>query len=357
MPNSICVFETTFLSLCNRLYNMATIYDIAKELSITPSTVSRALSGHPRISERTKEKVREAADKMGYRPNSIAAALRSGKTHIIGVIVPTADRSFFSSVVRGIERVANQAGYNVMITQSNDSAKLEASDIEALLKTQVDGIIASIAKGTTSFEHFEKIKSRKTPLVLFDRVTQNLSASTVVIDDYLGGYRATEHLIQQGYRRIAHFAGLQHLNIYKYRLRGYREALEAHGLVYDPSLVIQSDLQVEDGHAGLIQLLELAERPGAIFAASDFSAIGAMKEAKAKGLSIPEDLGLVGFANEPFTEFVEPGLTSVDQHSGEMGEFAAKILLEEIQTKGNGFVPRKTVLSPELIVRASSLKK
>lgn len=336
---------------------MATIYDIARELNITPSTVSRALNNNSRISEKTRRAVKETAERLGYQPNTIAAALRSGRTRILGIIVPTTNRSFFASVIRGVESVASTVGYNVMITQSNDSPTSEASNIDALLKTQVDGIIASIAKGTTSYEHYKKIKARNVPIVLFDRVTEDLGASTVVVDDYLGAYRATEHLIQQGCRRVAHFAGQQHLNIYSYRLRGYREALERHGLEFDEQLVIYSNLQVEDGRAGMERLLALSPPPDALFAASDYSAVGAMQVLKERGLRIPQDVALVGFANELFTSFVEPALTTVDQHSEEMGTMAAKLLLEEIQTTDQKFSPRKTVLLPELIVRASSLRK
>lgn len=336
---------------------MATIYDIAKKLNITPSTVSRALSDHPRISEKTKVRVREMANRMNYQPNKVAAALRSGRTYILGVIVPTADRSFFSSVIRGIEAIASQAGYNVMITQSNDSSELEVSNINALLKAQIDGIIASIAKKTVTFDHFKLIKEKNIPLVLFDRVIENLGASVVVIDDYQGAYQATEHLIEQGCQRIAHFGGQQHINIYKYRLRGYKEALEEHGIEFRPELIHLSDLKVEDGKESMRQLLQLPFPPDAVFAASDYAAVGAMQAIKEKGLKVPEDVALVGFANEPFTSFIEPNLSTVDQHSEEMGQFAAKIFLEEIRAGKENYIPRKTVLSPQLIIRKSSLKR
>ncbi|MEN0002992.1 MAG: LacI family DNA-binding transcriptional regulator [Bacteroidota bacterium] len=336
---------------------MTTIYDIAKALSITPSTVSRALSDHPHISARTKARVKAKAAQLGYRPNGIAAALRRGKTFIIGVMVPTTDRSFFSSVIRGIEGVASKAGFNVLITQSNDSTAVEAANIDTLLKTQVDGIIASIAKETTDFEHFRKINAQNRPLVLFDRVKENLGASTVVIDDYLGGYYATEHLIQQGYQRIAHLSGAQHINIYKYRHRGYQEALSTHGIPYDPSLVLESNhLEIQDGRAGMEQLLQLHPLPDAIFAASDFAAVGAMQLAKEKGLRIPQDLGIVGFANEPFTDLVEPRMSTVEQHSAQMGELAAETLLANIQKQEPDLVPKKLVLTPSLITRASSVR-
>ena len=296
----------------------ATIYDIAAELEITPSTVSRALSDHPRISVKTKEKVRRVATQLNYQHNGIAAALRSGNTFIIGVMIPTADRSFFASVLRGIEQVAQEAGYNVMITQSHDNEENECSNVKALLKAQVDGVIASIARETQSHGHFRELIKKGVPLVLFDRVTEISGASTVVVDDYLGAFRATEHLIEQGYRRIAHFGGKQHINIYKYRHRGYRDALEKHKLAYRDEWVDFSALQIEDGEAATERLLALAQRPDAIFAASDYAALGALKVFKQTELEIPRDVGLVGFANEPFCSFIEPALSSVNQLSPQM---------------------------------------
>src|SRR5690606_3608926 len=184
---------------------MATIHDIARELNITASTVSRALQDHPRISEATKRAVQKAAKKLNYQPNHIAAALRNGRSKIIGIIVPTADRNFFSSVIRGIEEVANKSNYNVMICQSHDDYEKEVTTVEALLNARVDGIIVSFAKGTENFGHFKKVKDKGIPLVLFDRSNHELETSHVVIDDYLGAYQAVEHLIQQGCKRIGHF--------------------------------------------------------------------------------------------------------------------------------------------------------
>jgi LacI family transcriptional regulator len=334
-----------------------TIHDIAKKLNITASTVSRALKDHPRISEETKKAVQKAAHKLNYQPNHIAAALRNGKSNIIGIIVPTADRTFFSSVVRGIEEIANQARYNVMICQTYDNYKKEVETVEALLNTRVDGIIVSHSKETINFDHFKKVKERGIPLILFDRSNDELEVSHVVIDDYLGGYKATEHLIQQGCRRIAHFTNLRKISIYKERLRGYKEALLNNGLKYDESLVIESNLQLEDGHNSMQQLLKLKQLPDAIFSASAYGAMGALQIMKEKDIKVPEQIALVAFSNEPFTSFTEPALTTVDQHSMRMGNAAAEIFLEEISATNEKFIPQKIVLKPELIVRASSLKK
>lgn len=334
-----------------------TIYDIAKELDITASTVSRALNDHPNVKDSTKQLVIEQAKKMNYQPNSIAAALRKGKSNIIGVIVPNADRNFFASVIRGIEEVANDAGYNILICQSNESVEKERSNISTLLEAQVDGILASYAKETTDFDHYQEIINRDVPLILFDRVNDNLDVGSVVVDDYLGAFKATEHLIEQGCRRIVHFSGPQNLNIYKERRRGYQEALEKHNIPVDEDLILQSNLLLEDGYELAKKLLEFDELPDAIFSASDFSAVGAMEVLKEQGIEIPDQVAIVGFSNEQFTSFVDPGLSTVDQQSKQMGMFTARLFLDYMDGKIATATAPKTVLNPELIIRGSSQKK
>jgi LacI family transcriptional regulator len=333
-----------------------TIHDIARKLNITASTVSRALNDHPRISDETKKAVLKIAQKLNYQPNNIAAALRNGKSNIIGIIVPTADRSFFSSVVRGIEEIANTARYNVMICQTYDNYEKEVATVEALLNARVDGIIASYGKETLDFDHYKKVKERGIPLILFDRSNDELEVSHVVIDDYLGAYKATEHLIQQGCKRIAHFTNTRKISIYKERLRGYREALLHHGLAYDESLIVASNLQLEEVRSSMLQLLKLKKLPDAVFSASAYGAMGAMQVLREKGIKIPEAVALVCFSNEPFTSFTDPGLTTVDQHPLRMGNAAAEIFLEEIAAGTKKFIPQKIVLKPEVILRESSLR-
>src|SRR5690606_2837446 len=234
---------------------------------------SRALQDNPRISENTKKAVLKVAKKLNYQPNLVAAALRNGKTKIIGIIVPTADRSFFSSVIGGIEKIANEGHYNVMICQTHDDYDKEVSSVEVLLNARVDGIIASFAKETENFDHFLKAKKKGIPVILFDRSNQALDVSHVVIDDYLGASQAVEHLIKQGYKRIGHFSSVKKLSIYKERLRGYREALENNGIPFDKELVIETYLQIEDGKKSIEKLLQLNNPPDAVFSASDFSAM------------------------------------------------------------------------------------
>src|SRR5699024_1214537 len=234
-----------------------TIYDIADELGVTAATVSRALNDNQTISDSTKELVLETAKKMHYQPNSIAAALRNGKSNTVGIIVPSADRNFFSSVIGGIEDVVNKSGYNIIICQSNDSLEKEKASIKTLLGAQVDGILVSYAKETTNFDHYKEVIERNVPLVFFDRTNESLNVGSVVIDDYRGAFKATEHLINQGCKRIVHFAGPKNVSIYKERRRGYIDALQEHGIQVNKNRIIQCNLKLEDGRNLAKELLQL----------------------------------------------------------------------------------------------------
>jgi LacI family transcriptional regulator len=333
------------------------VYDIARALNLTASTISRALNDHPRISEQTKKAVIRMSKKLGYQPHRIAAALRNGKSKIIGVIVPVADRNFFASIVRGIEEKANLAHYQVIICQTYEDPAKEEAAIEALLNTRVDGIIASLSKRTEQFNHFSKVKSKGIPLILFDRTNEALGVSHVVIDDYSASYNAVVHLIEQGCKRIAHFTNIEKISIYSERLRGYKTALLDHGLNFEAKLVVESDLQLQDGRKSMLQLLASGEIPDAVFSSSDLGAIGALQVLKEKNIRVPEQVALVGFSNEPFTMFCDPPLTTVDQHCKRMGNIASDIFLDEIENAGSAtFIPKKIVLMPELIIRRSSMK-
>lgn len=333
----------------------ATIHDIAKALNVTPSTVSRALNGSTRISEQTKRSVRLVAEQLNYQPNTLAAALRNGKSYLIGIILPTVDRTFFSSVVRGIEEIANTANYHVTISQTYDSYKKEVATVQAMLNARVDGIIISHAKETKDFNHLLKIKERGIPVILFDRWQDGLQVSQVVIDDYRAAFEATEHLIKQGCKYIAHFTSSRKISVFKERLRGYKEALESNSLRFSIDLVLESNLQLEDGRTSMQRLLSSKQRPDGVFSASAASIMGALQICKENDIEVPNDIALVGFSNEPFTSFTEPPLSTVDQHSVQIGNAAAQLFLSEV-SKSSGVV-QKIVLSPTLIVRSSSLRK
>lgn len=334
-----------------------TIHDIAKELNTTAATVSRALHDHPSISVATKELVRQTAVRLNYRQNKLASSLRSGRTHTLGVIIPSAEISFFGSVVHGIERIARRHGYSVLLFQSNEDPDCEAEGIEALLQAHVDGIIASVTKETTRYHHYLEVKQRRIPLVLFDRVNDSLEVPSVVIDDYKGAYLATTHLIEQGYRRIAHISGQQHIKIFNDRLRGYADALRNAGFPVEDDLIAYGKVSVESGRHCADRLLSITHPPDAIVAVEDFTALGAMQTIKSRGLAIPREIGLIGFANEAFSSYITPSLSTVDQQTIKMGEEAAQLFMELGKGKDGNHPPlRKIVLEPVLMIRESSKK-
>lgn len=331
-----------------------TIYDIATALNITAATVSRALNKNPNISEATKELVLKTAEKMGYEQNKLALALKSGKSNNVGVIVPRIDSNFFGSVIRGIEEELNQFGYHVIICQTYNDEKKEIENIDALLNSQVDGIfISTSSKDVTSFE---RILKKDVPLIFFDRKKTMDNVSSVTINDFDGGYKATQHLIDNGCKRIAHFAGDFNLEIFKERFSGYKQALKDNNIDYIEDYVFKTRSNVEDGKKAVKKLLKMKNPPDAIFSASDWDALGAIQELKAKHYKIPEDVSVIGFSNEPFTKFMELTISTIDQFPLEMGKITAKVFLEQVNNSEKVKIEKKVVLEPELIIRKSTKK-
>lgn len=334
-----------------------TITDIAKELNITPATVSRALSNHPGISDKTKSSVLQTASRLNYKRNRIASSLRSGKSHVIGVLIPSAEISFFGSVVHGIESMANLNGYTVLLYQSSETRDHEVKGIDAFLGARVDGILVSIAKETRDYSHFIEIKKRGIPLVFFDRANEELGIPTVVIDDYKGAFAATQHLIQQGYTRIAHISGQQHIKAFSDRLKGYIAALGANGIRVDEDLVYPGKLSIESGREAVQHFLKMHTPPDAVFAVEDYTALGVIKELKENNIRIPEDFGVIGFANELFGEHITPSLSTIDQQTVLMGKESFNLLADLIQNKGVKEIKRdRIILDPIPIYRDSSKK-
>ncbi|RFM28840.1 LacI family DNA-binding transcriptional regulator [Deminuibacter soli] len=338
------------------MHAKTTISDIARALKITPATVSRALNNHPAISGETKRLVQQTAEKLHYSRNKIASSLRLGKTFVVGIIIPSANINFFGSVVHGIESLANQHNYSVLIYQSNEAVEFEQKGIEAFIGARVDGILASIAKSTTDLSHYEAIARRNIPLVFFDRALDNMTVPSVMIDDYKGGYLATEHLIKQGYTRIAHIMGQQHLTIFRDRLNGYLAALKHYGLPADESLLFQGNVSIESGREAITHFLQLPQPPDAVFAVEDFTALGVIKELKRRKVKVPGEIGVIGFANEGFGEHITPSLSSIDQQTVQMGEEAFKLLYELMSKPESKTVKSKVILEPVPVFRASSQK-
>ncbi len=331
-----------------------TITDIAKKLKISASTVSRALNDYPDINEETKNQVKMLAKKLNYWPNPIARSLKSNRTNVIGVIVPEIKHDFFSSAISGIEEVAYHSGYTILVCQSNESYDREVINTNALMHQRVAGFIVSISQSTTNGDHFKALLDRKIPLVFFDRAFDQLPAIKVVIDDAKSSCRAVTHLIERGYKKIAHFSGPIAMEISKQRLKGYKNALKKANLPILNELIRYGGLQESDGYASMDALIKENVIPDAIFAVNDPVAIGAFQRINEAGLKIPDDIAIVGFSNNKITSLIEPPMTTVNQPSYEMGEKAAEILIEMIEKKKTHNENKAIVFEAELVVRKST---
>jgi LacI family transcriptional regulator len=331
--------------------------DLARELSVSMTTVSRALSDHHSIGATTKARVLKLAKKLNYQPNHLAAALRKGQSRLLGVVVPYIEGKFFPSVIQGIEQAASKAGFSVIVCQSHEDVQLERHNVETLLNAQVAGVLVSLARNTQEFHHFDKVRKRGIPLVFFDRIPTTELANSVVLNDHEGEFQATRHLLGQGCRRIAHLAGPQHLNIYRQRRQGYLDALATYDIKPDEELIVYSDMTTEEGAQATRQLLALPTPPDAVFGAGDSVILGALQLLKIQGIQVPQAIALAGFSNEGFTAITEPRLTSVDQRCEEMGEAAVRLFLELAATPNAPFMQRQVVLQPELFIRESSLQQ
>lgn len=339
-----------------------TIHDIAGALGLSASTVSRALSGNPVISARTRERVLAKARELRYTPNGVASALRSGRSRLIGVVIPHANRAFFANIIDGVEAAAATHGYRVLVMQHHYDSAREMELVSALVNLRVDGMVVCLSDdGHTDRDAYRDLMARGVPIHFVDRRVAGVDGPAVVVDDFGGGYAATAHLVERGYRRVAHLAGPTGMLIYADRARGYREALQVAGLPAADEWHVPTRSQREQGARAFAALWSLppGRRPDAVFSASDFAALGLLQAALAAGVDVPGELGIVGFANEPFTEYVTPALTTVDQHTTDMGRLAAERLLAGLLPPGPA--PRaksqpggSLVLAPRLIARASS---
>ena len=332
----------------------ATIKDIARKLNISKSTVSRALRNAPDVKPETQKAVMQLSEELNYQPNKLALSLQQNQTHTIGVIVPNLDY-MPATMVRGIDEVALEAGYTVMVCQSNESFGREILNTRRLLNSLVDGFIVSVSSETRSVDHFRKIQEKQIPMIAFDRVSSDLVAPSVRIDNKEGGFLATEHLLTQGYKRIAILAGPQTLGISTERLDGYLAALKKYKVKPDPGHIIHCGFHQDSAYEATRDLLAMKRPPDAIFTISDRMAIGAMLAIKEAGLQMPDDIGLVGFNNEPVVRLVTPSITSVDQPAFELGKTAAKLFIEQMHNEED-MSGVDIVLKPRLIVRESSVR-
>jgi len=331
-----------------------TIKDIARELQISPSTVSRALKDHPDISPETKKLVNNLADKWNYRPNPIALSLKGGTSKTLGVVVPQIIHYFFSSVISGIEDYANENGYNVMICQSNEEYEKEVTSIQTLVNSRVDGILISISKLTRNMEHFHELKERNIPLVFFDRISNEVDSDMVVVDDTEGAYMAVKHLILEGRKNIIHLSGPPNLAISRDRAEGYIRALNEFQYSVSEENIVKCD-QEQEAEWIVPSLMKRNPHPDAFFCVNDFTAAQTLNIVKSMGYSVPEDVSIVGFTNGQISRLTDPGLSTVDQRGYDMGREAGRLMLDRIKDRNRPF--QKRVIKTELVVRGSSSKK
>ena len=331
-----------------------TIKDIAQMLGISKSTVSRALIGRSDIHPETKTKIIQLAQQLNYEPNTLAINLKQQKTNTIGVIIPETINRFFARSVGGIQRVADMAGMNVMICQSNESYMTEKNNLHSLLSSRVDGLLVAISRETDRTDHFKPILDRGIPLVFFDRICENIGASQVYTDNSEIAFEGTEHLIQQDCRRIAFMAGPQHLFTSRNRLKGYTDALKKHNLPVQESHIIHSHYRSNKVEEFARYLINLPQLPDAVFAINDYAAIEMMHVFKKSGIRIPQDVAILGFNNENMCRFVEPALSSIDHPANDMGAAAAEILINHIRHQD--LKPQRRLIKSKLVVRESTMR-
>ena len=357
MPDFCYIYKQ--LTLCDSmLKHRATIKDIARELNISPSTVSRALADRWDVNPETRRAVLEVAERLHYHPNPISLSLKQRQTMSIGVIVPEFFNSFFAEVITGIQEVMEPQGYHILISQSNEIAATELKNLLAMDAKMVDGIIISVTQDSESADFLTQLQEKRVPLVFFNRLCPGVEAPHVIFEDYKWAFNAVEHLIRQGYKRIAHLAGPKRLLLSQERERGYRNALQAHGVSAIEELVIPGGISMESGQKAAAELLKMHPRPDAVFAVNDPAEIGMMKTLQKAGIRIPDEIAFVGFSESQSALIIEPNLTSVAQPTFEMGRVAAKLLLEQIRNYSETIGPHQSIsLQGKLNIRESSQRK
>jgi len=328
-----------------------TIKDIAKDLNISVSTVSRALNNNPDISPETRKMVQDYASEHKYKPNAMALILRTNHSNIIGVIVPELANHFFSSVLSGIETVAEEHDYHVIICQSMEDYTKEIRNVQTLIKARVSGVLISQSKTTTQYDHFQELIDNNIPVVFFDRICTGIDTGKVVVDDYSGTLNAVEYMIKTGCRRIAFFAAPLHLEISKNRKNGYLDALRKHHIPIDENLIFIADSK-SLGYEKAMELLKSTEnRPDAFMAMNDYTASGILLAAKELNFRIPEDISICGFSNSKISQDTDPLLTTVDQHPDCVGVEAMKLMLEKVS---NPDIRKNKIIKTSLILRQTT---
>lgn len=332
-----------------------TIKDIARSLNISVATVSRALRDSNEINEETKLAVLKLAKEMDYHPNLLARGLSSKKSKILGVVVPTINRQFWSNSISGIENIAYQDGYKVMIFQSTESHSKEVEIVEALANSRVDGILIAFSKETSNYDHVQQVIDRGIPVLLFERVCESLVTSKVVTDDFLGAKVITQHLISRGKSKIAYLGGPMSLGVCKDRFLGFQSALTEAGLHFSDNHILETEeFTFENAKNSFYKLWALKNKPDAIFCFADILAVGVLDACKELEIDVPSELAIAGFGNDDTSRFVSPSITTMAQPSFEIGQLSAKLILEEISLGSKEKDFKKEIIQPTLIIREST---
>ena len=334
----------------------ATLKQIAKELNVSVSTVSKALNDSPEISEQTKTRIKEYAKLKNYKPNVIGLNLKNRKTKTIGVIIPNILNSFFAKVFTGIEKVAEEKGYNVITCISNESLKKEISTLDMLSNGTIDGFILSVseeAQKLHEFNHFKEIINEGTPIVMFDRIVDEVECDKVVVDDFDSALNATQHLINIGCKKIALFSSIDNLSVGKLRTEGYLKALQNNNIAINTDLILRTDS--EDALKAKAEILFDNHTIDGIFALDEDDSVVALRISLKRGYNIPENLSIIGFADGILaSRRLSPSLTTVSQHGPEIGAAAAELLIERLESKENEYPYKTTVIKTELRLREST---
>ncbi len=334
-----------------------TIYDIARELNLSPATVSRGLKKNGSVSKATTKRVVDKAELMGYRQNRYASSLRTQSSNTIGVVLHKLNSSFVNSVVAGIEKVITKAGYDMLITHSAESFEKEKANVQNLFHQRVDGLIASLSFTTQNLDHFQLFQDKNIPVIFFDRVDEKSDYTHVVIDNYRAGYLATKHLADQGCSRIMIITSNLDRNVYQQRFRGYKDALFDSGISVPDNYTLLTDLSETSAMDAAIKIIQHKSRPDALFFTNDFEAVVCMRELIRNGIRVPEDIAIVGFNNDMISTMVEPQLSTINYPAVEMGEIAATNLINHLAGTSNIRLTSRITLNSDLIIRQSSLKK
>ncbi|CAL1520489.1 LacI family DNA-binding transcriptional regulator [Chitinophaga sp. MM2321] len=337
--------------------NKITIYDIAQQLNLSASTVSRALQNNPLINEETRVKVQHAATEMGYVPNWIASSLRKKRSNIIGLIVPRTSMYFQSTAISGIQHEAHKYGFSIVIGQTDETVAMEKELVHTFYSLRVDGLLAVASMFTTNFDHFSPFIKNNIPLVFYDRVPNDFQGYTITGDDFRGGFLATEHLIRQGCKRIAHFSGLLTCNLYQQRLAGYKEALAKYDIPYDEQLVYIHNLTMDAASQAAREVFDKGELPDGMFTANDSSAVAFIQEARKRNVAVPEQIKVVGYSNDLSSRIITPTLTTIEQSGYNMGQKAVETIVQLINQEEGIKVTKNFIFPVELIQRESTTVK